>query len=45
MKEMDEERMPKKVMRRTLYCRRRRGQKRKRWFDDVSEDLMKMEAR
>jgi hypothetical protein len=42
---MDEMAMPKRVLKRKLYAKRRIGRPRLRWTDDVTDDLRKMGIR
>jgi hypothetical protein len=37
--------MPKRMLKRRLYSKRRKGRPRMRWLDDVESDLKKMEVK
>jgi hypothetical protein len=39
---MEDSRMPKRVMSQKIYTRRKRGEPKVRWLDDVQEDLPEM---
>jgi hypothetical protein len=36
---MSEERMPKRMLKGRLFCRRRKGRSRRRWLDSVVTDI------
>jgi len=39
VKRMEGKRIPKRVLEWTLKCRRYRGRRRKRWIEDIEEDI------
>jgi len=39
VKRMEGKRIPKRVLECTLKCRRYRGRRRKRWIEDIEEDI------
>jgi hypothetical protein len=42
---MEDNAMPKRMLREGLYCKRRKERPRMRWLDDVESDLKKMEVK
>jgi hypothetical protein len=42
---MEDNAMPKRMLKGRLYSKRRKGRPRMRWFDDVDSDLKKMEVK
>jgi hypothetical protein len=44
-KRMEDNAMPKRMLKGRLYSKRRKGRPRMRWLDDVESDLKKMELK
>jgi hypothetical protein len=42
---MEDNAMPKRMLKGRLYSKRRKGRHRMRWLDDVESDLKKMEVK
>jgi hypothetical protein len=42
---MEDNAMPKRILKGRLYSKRRKGRARMRWLDDVESDLKKMEVK
>jgi hypothetical protein len=42
---MEENAMPKRMLKESLYSKRGKGRSRMRWLDDVESDLKKMEVK
>jgi hypothetical protein len=42
---MEDKAMPKRMLKRRLYSKRRKGRHRLRWLDDVESDLKKMKVK